>query len=408
MRRVRSPYVAEVLDADVTGKFPYIVTRYVPGHTLDDVVRQQGPLPPWALERLARGLAAGAGGRARGRRRAPRPQAGQRDAARRRSGRHRLRHRARRRRDQAHPDRHVHGHARLPGARGDRGPAQQRGVRRALLGRAPSPTPPPGGRRSATASFENIFYRIVQGNADLAGIPGPLAQLVSAALSRDPRQPPHRGVADRPVRVSRPGRGPPVLRGATTQAPVARRLAAAYGAPGAAASATAPRAPRHGGPGGYGGAGRNAAAPAAPHAPRLAAADQARRLRRPATAGPVRSPARRPAPARRGRAVRLRPGRRVCARVLRRARPGWCHRRAAPGPCRPRRRAGAQRAQPSRLLGLATMVIAIAVSVMLPVAGTIGALAVITLLRAGDRAQSALTARRSVRGPAPPTSWSGW
>src|SRR5882762_6127996 len=57
MRRVRSPYVAEVLDADVTGKFPYIVTRYVPGHTLDDVVRQQGPLPPWALERLARGLA---------------------------------------------------------------------------------------------------------------------------------------------------------------------------------------------------------------------------------------------------------------------------------------------------------------------------------------------------------------
>ena len=45
------------------------------------------------------------------------------------------------------------------------------------------------------------------------------------------------------------------------------------------------------------------------------------------------------------------------------------------------------------------MVIAIAVSVMLPVAGTIGALAVITLLRAGDRAQSALTVRRSVRGP---------
>ncbi len=45
------------------------------------------------------------------------------------------------------------------------------------------------------------------------------------------------------------------------------------------------------------------------------------------------------------------------------------------------------------------MVVAIAVSVMLPVAGTIGALAVITLLRAGDRAQSALTVRRSARGP---------
>ena len=36
---------------------------------------------------------------------------------------------------------------------------------------------------------------------------------------------------------------------------------------------------------------------------------------------------------------------------------------------------------------------------MLPIAGTIGALAVITLLRAGDRASSALTVRRSVRGP---------
>ena len=30
MRRVRSAFVAEVLDADVTGEFPYIVTRYVP------------------------------------------------------------------------------------------------------------------------------------------------------------------------------------------------------------------------------------------------------------------------------------------------------------------------------------------------------------------------------------------
>ncbi|HYZ56071.1 MAG TPA: serine/threonine protein kinase, partial [Streptosporangiaceae bacterium] len=27
MRRVRSPFVAEVIDADVTGRFPYIVTR---------------------------------------------------------------------------------------------------------------------------------------------------------------------------------------------------------------------------------------------------------------------------------------------------------------------------------------------------------------------------------------------
>src|ERR1700759_1251567 len=39
MRRVRSPYVAEVLDADVTGEFPYIVTRFVTGPTLDEMVR---------------------------------------------------------------------------------------------------------------------------------------------------------------------------------------------------------------------------------------------------------------------------------------------------------------------------------------------------------------------------------
>src|ERR1700727_3310900 len=41
-----------------------------------------------------------------------------------------------------------------------------------------------------TGSFENVFYRIVQGHADIGGIPGPLAQLVAAALSRDPRRRP--------------------------------------------------------------------------------------------------------------------------------------------------------------------------------------------------------------------------
>src|ERR1700721_362897 len=40
MRRVRSPFVAEVLDADVYGPSPYIVTRYVPGPSLDAAVRQ--------------------------------------------------------------------------------------------------------------------------------------------------------------------------------------------------------------------------------------------------------------------------------------------------------------------------------------------------------------------------------
>src|SRR5690242_2119680 len=38
MRRVRSPFVAEVLDADVTGEYPYIVTRYVSGPNLEKMV----------------------------------------------------------------------------------------------------------------------------------------------------------------------------------------------------------------------------------------------------------------------------------------------------------------------------------------------------------------------------------
>ncbi|HEY6296916.1 MAG TPA: serine/threonine-protein kinase, partial [Streptosporangiaceae bacterium] len=57
MRRVRSPFVAEVLDADLTGDFPYIVTRYVAGPTLDQMVRERGRLSSQGLRRLAYGTA---------------------------------------------------------------------------------------------------------------------------------------------------------------------------------------------------------------------------------------------------------------------------------------------------------------------------------------------------------------
>ena len=56
MRRVRNRFVAEVLDADVDGPSPYIVTRYVPGRTLEETVRQGGPLRGVALDNLAEGL----------------------------------------------------------------------------------------------------------------------------------------------------------------------------------------------------------------------------------------------------------------------------------------------------------------------------------------------------------------
>lgn len=57
MRRVRGPHVAEVLDADVTATRPYVVTRFIRGRPLDDVVRAGGPLSGEALRRVAAGLA---------------------------------------------------------------------------------------------------------------------------------------------------------------------------------------------------------------------------------------------------------------------------------------------------------------------------------------------------------------
>ncbi|GAA0417686.1 hypothetical protein Acor_20420 [Acrocarpospora corrugata] len=56
MRRVRSPRVAEVLDADLVGATPYIVTRFAPGRTLEQRVLDGGPLSGRELVRLARGL----------------------------------------------------------------------------------------------------------------------------------------------------------------------------------------------------------------------------------------------------------------------------------------------------------------------------------------------------------------
>jgi serine/threonine protein kinase len=56
MRRVRSPYVAEVIDAELVGGQPYIVTRFAPGRTLEDTVLTEGPLEARQVIRLAQGL----------------------------------------------------------------------------------------------------------------------------------------------------------------------------------------------------------------------------------------------------------------------------------------------------------------------------------------------------------------
>ncbi|KRF40172.1 serine/threonine-protein kinase [Terrabacter sp. Soil810] len=57
LSRIRDARVASVIDADVMAPRPYIVTRYVPGPALDEVVEEHGPLAPADLLRLARGIA---------------------------------------------------------------------------------------------------------------------------------------------------------------------------------------------------------------------------------------------------------------------------------------------------------------------------------------------------------------
>nr|WP_179646474.1 serine/threonine-protein kinase [Spinactinospora alkalitolerans] len=57
MRRVHSRNVAEVIDADTNARLPWVVTEYIPGPTLDATVTDHGPLRGRALTRLVSGLA---------------------------------------------------------------------------------------------------------------------------------------------------------------------------------------------------------------------------------------------------------------------------------------------------------------------------------------------------------------
>ncbi|MGP3929507.1 serine/threonine protein kinase [Nonomuraea sp. KM88] len=58
LRRVESPYVAKVLDADLGCARPYLVMEHIEGATLLDRVRQNGPLDDADLVDLAQGIAA--------------------------------------------------------------------------------------------------------------------------------------------------------------------------------------------------------------------------------------------------------------------------------------------------------------------------------------------------------------
>jgi serine/threonine protein kinase len=363
MRRVRSPYVAEVLDADVTGEFPYIVTRFVTGPTLDEMVRTRGPLSSPGLRRLGHGMAEAL--------------------------------------TAIHAAGVVHrdlkpGNVMLSDDRpividfgiaqaGDATRLTQTGLVMGTPGYlAPEviegePSSPASDVHSwgstmvfaATGhlpfgggSYETIFYRIISGRADLSGVPGPLVPLISAALARDPSHRPSAGwLSAQAVTLDMSAATTTYAGAPLTETQYPREVVSIPAVPSAAPPAPAARVA------------------AAPPAPKQAARDVADLL------PPVSYPrdSKQPnQPPYRDQAGPWGP---------QGPRPAGAAPAPASGP------ASRPAARPNTAAGLAIMVALVALTVALPVAGLLVALAVITLLRAADRAQSKLAVRRSVRGP---------
>jgi serine/threonine protein kinase len=369
MRRVRSPYVAEVLDADVTGEFPYIVTRFVAGPTLDEMVRNRGPLPGPGLRRLAHGTAEALAA--------------------------------------IHAAGVVHrdlkpGNVMLAQDRpividfgiaqaGDATRLTQTGLVMGTPGYlAPEviegqPSSPASdvhcwGATMAFAatghlpfgggSYESIFYRIVSGRADLEGVPAPLVPLISAALARDPAHRPSASWLSAQASALEPSSDDP--------RPTVTHPGSPFPAPGDAAQKS-----------------RKSASPPWPGDQLERYKRQREQWRQDQASGQAQPPGTQP------------PGTQPPGTQP----PGAQARGQAPGAQPPGAQAqGAQArgqfgpaakppARPNTMAGLAVMVAAVALTVVLPVAGLVLSLAVITLLRAADRAQSSLAVRRSVRGP---------
>jgi protein kinase-like protein len=416
MQRVRSPNVAEVIDADLEGDMPYIVTRFVPGRTLDDVVTQDGPLRGAALSRLAAGLAeALVAVHAAG--------VVHRDV---KPGNVMM--------FQGNPVVIDFGIAQGPdatrltmtgmfmGTPGYLAPEVIEGrpsseasdvhAWGATVAFAATGRPPYG-----TGPYEGIFYRIVNGQADLSGIPGPLLPLLAAALARDPahRPPavqlraqaavidpatlvPGHGQAGQAVPMTAADGGATRSEGAPALgAPVAYLPPTVTGAPGAGPAGYLPPtvtgAPAPGGaaaaapwPGAApaNGAGPPAAAPVAgAGSPGTRPMAQQRPL--PDDLSDVLTPVsyawRPPAPAGAGAAAGPAPARgpAVQARTP-----------ATPEP--------AARGRWSPVLVAASVVVLASVSVILPVAGTFAALLLFAVLRTAGLVQRRTTARRAARG----------
>ena len=361
MRRVASRHVAQVLDADVNGPSPYIVTRYVPGPSLDEAVRRSGPLRGRALLQLAGGLAeALAAIHSTG--------VVHRDL---KPGNVLL--------DDGQPVVIDFGIAHLPdttrltktglvmGTPGSLSPEVIEGrpasgatdvhAWGATVAFAATGRPPYG-----TGDFQTVFFRIIEGRAELAGVPPELLPLVTAALSADP-----------PCR--------PTARSLVSLCAASGANGATLTWPDAGGAALGPARP----------SGMPAAAPIRPNGvPARGRADW----------GQYRSPVQAAA----DMADLLPPVDYARPGALAVQRP----QSPAPGPREPGTGNDAGHGRPPAapvaglgVVGFAAAIGAVALSVLLPVAGTIIALAVITLLRAADMAQTALTERRSLRGARP-------
>jgi len=384
MRRVRSPYVADVIGADLVGDPPYIVTRYVPGRTLEQVVTESGPLPPPTLARLACGLA---------------------DAL-----------------AAVHAAGVVHrdlkpsnvmmldelpvvidfGIAQGPdatrltmtgmfmGTPGYLAPEVIEGqpsseasdvhAWAATVAFAATGHPPFG-----TGGYEAIFYRIVNGQPDLTGAPASLLPLLTAALARDPAlRPPAAQLSAQAATLPAALAPGAVLAGDGPVSPsTAVPVTSADRAPGGVLAAGAPA-----GPAALNGGAAPIRADTQPlQALRPPPADFADML---PPVQYVRGPVRPPGPgAPPGHGPPPAPGR-GSRRPAKSPPPSPF---APPAP--PSEEARKSRWPPAMVA--ATLLVAVGISIVLPVVGALGALALIILLRAGELTHE----RRSVRGARP-------
>ena len=206
LRRIRSQWVAEIVDADPWGPIPYVATRYVPGLSLHDQIQEEGrspvPTSTWFAPAWPR-----ASPRARVRRAAPRREAVERADGGPHADPHRLRAGPRRRRPEAHPHRLAARHARATCRPRSCTATTRPPPPTCTRGRRPSRTPASAGRRSAAARRWRSWTGSGAGSTTSTGLPDALR----AAPRRGASTPSPRGGptldAD-PARPLRPRPGP--------------------------------------------------------------------------------------------------------------------------------------------------------------------------------------------------------